>query len=131
MGKKTVLKTMVSMELPKVGDHLKRVMSAMTRLASPLYEPLDCVVVHVNKDKRWYEVEFVNTGLRECYGLPTFDHTIIKDPQNYPVLCLETGYVYSSVTDCARDMGFTAGNISRQILGEFEQYHGYHFTTVL
>lgn len=131
MGKKRVTKVMSSMELPKVGDRLKRVMTAMTELFQPIYDPMDCVVTYVNKDRGWYEVKFTDTGLKECYGLPVFDHAVIKDWRNYPVMCVETGYVYSSVTDCARDMGLTSGNISKQMRGEFDQYHGYHFTTVL
>ena len=131
MDKKRVTKVMSSMEMPKIGEHLKRVMTAMTELFQPIYDPMDCVVTYVNKDRGWYEVKFTDTGLRECYGLPVFDHAVIKDWRNYPVMCVETGYVYSSVTDCARDMGLTSGNISKQMRGEFDQYHGYHFTTVL
>ena len=131
MDKTRVTKVMSSMEMPKIGEHLKRVMTAMTELFQPIYDPMDCVVTYVNKDRGWYEVKFTDTGLRECYGLPVFDHAVIKDWRNYPVMCVETGYVYSSVTDCARDMGLTSGNISKQMRGEFDQYHGYHFTTVL
>ena len=131
MSKKRVTKVMSSMELPKVGDHLKRVMTAMAELFQPIYEPLDCVVTYVNKDRGWYEVEFTGTGLRECYGLPLFDHAVIKDWRNYPVMCVETGYVYSSVEDCARDLRIHASGISRQLSGKYDQYHGRHFTTVL
>ena len=131
MAKKQVTKVMSSMEMPKVGDHLKRVMTAMTQLFNPIYEPLDCIVTYVNDKKGWYEVEFTGTHLKECYGLPVFDHAVIKDWRNYPVMCVETGYVYSSVCDCARDMHIHSAGISRQLSGEYDQYHGYHFTTVL
>ena len=131
MAKKRVTKVMSSMEMPKVGDHLKRVMTAMTGLFTPIYEPLDCIVTYVNEKRGWYEVEFTDTHLKECYGLPVFDHAVIKDWRNYPVMCVETGYVYSSVCDCAKDMRIHSAGISRQLSGEYEQCHGYHFTTVL
>lgn len=131
MNKNRVMKVMSSMEMPKVGDHLKRVMTAMTRLIPPIYEPLDCIVTYVNEKKGWYEVEFVDTHMKECYGLPTFDHTVIKDRGSCPVMCLETGYVYSSVRDCAKDMHIHSAGISRQLSGEYDQYKGYHFATVL
>ena len=131
MGKNRVTKVMSSMEMPKVGDHLKRVMTAMIQHFAPIYEPLDCIVTYVNEKRGWYEVEFTGTHLKECYGLPVFDHAVIKDWGYCPVLCLETGYVYSSVYDCAKDMHIHSAGISRQLSGEYDQYHGYHFTTVL
>lgn len=131
MAKKRVTKVMSSMEMPKVGDHLKRVMTAMIQHFAPIYEPLDCIVTYVNEKRGWYEVEFTGTHLKECYGLPVFDHAVIKDCWCCPVLCLETGYVYSSISDCAKDMHIHSAGISRQLSGDYDQYHGYHFTTVL
>lgn len=131
MGKNRVTKVMSSMEMPKVGDHLKRIMTAMIQHFAPIYEPLDCIVTYVNEKRGWYEVEFTGTHLKECYGLPVFDHAVIKDWMYCPVLCIETGYVYSSIYDCAKDMHIHSAGISRQLSGEYDQYHGYHFATVL
>lgn len=118
-------KSRVSIDLPKVGDHLKRLTIE--------YEIEDCVVTYVNRSHGWYEVTFPRTNIRECYKLPTFDHTILKGvaPNTIPIVCVETGWVYPSYYDCAVDMGLDISTIKRQLNGIYSHCCGYHFTNVL
>lgn len=125
-------KTKVSMKLPKVGDHLKRIVTAESDCLWGTFEPKECVVTYVNEPHHWYEVEFIDSHSKECYGLPIIDHSVLNvKPGNVPVMCLETGMVYSSISQCAKDTNLYAGNISRQVLGERRGYFDYHFTSVL
>ena len=43
------------------------------------------------------------------------------------VKCIETGVVYSSIKDAAKDTGFHFNNISQCCIGKQKQTHGYHF----
>lgn len=126
-------KTIMSMTLPEVGDRLVRVMTATTWDLGDVYKPEPCEVVYVNKTHRWFEVRFLESGVRECYNLPTFDHSIIRNTVkgSIPVMCVETGVVYSTMQQCARDLGLHHSGISRQLSGEWGHYEGYHFCTVL
>lgn len=125
-------KTKVSMDLPKVGDHLKRIMTAASDCIWGIFEPKDCVVTYVNESKHWYEVEFTDSHIRECYSLPVIDHALLDiRPGGIPVMCLETGMVYSSVAQCGRDMGIYPPNISKQLYGELGGCYDYHFMTIL
>jgi hypothetical protein len=54
--------------LPKVGDKRKETPTWSTGKLKKI-KPLDCVVVAVDPDHLWYEVEFGN-GYRECYKVP-------------------------------------------------------------
>ena len=128
-------KTMLTMDLPKVGDRLMRLMNKASFDPSLPYNPEPCVVTYVNETHHWYQVKFTNSGIRECYNLPVFDHSILYgitwEAGTMPVLCVETGAVYSSLHCCALDLGVTHGEISRQLAGEREHCKGYHFSTVL
>lgn len=126
-------KTKLTMTLPKVGDKIMRVMSTGNLAQAENFVPEDCRVVYVNKAHHWYEVEFLNSGIRECYNLPSFDHSILTNLPGWadPIVCVETGYVYRTVSDCANEMGIFRGNISRCLTGETDTYFGYHFDTVL
>ena len=126
-------KVKLSMKLPKVGEHLERVITIGRFDPGNPYAVEPCVVTYTDAKKGWYEVEFVNTKLRECYNLPAFDHSILKNvsPFETPIVCIETGYVYPSVSKCAKDMGLDDGNISRQISGVYPHVCGYHFDTVM
>lgn len=126
-------KTRLSMDLPKVGDRLKRVMTGNNYNPDVVYTPEDCMVTYVNESHGWYEVIFPQSNIRECYGLPSFDHSVVRGVGRgeMPVACIETGVVYSSLHECAKDMGFTHGEVSRQVIGKHAHCHGYHFTTVL
>lgn len=118
-------KSRLSMDMPKVGDHLK--------CLTVEYEIDDCVVVYVNQAHGWYEVIFPRTNLRECYNLPRFDHTILQgnSPNDIPIICAETGLVYPSIYKCAEEMGLDRTNIIRQLRGERSHCNKYHFIYAL
>lgn len=127
-------KAKLTMNMPRVGDRLTRLMTRGNIAQAESFIPEPCEVVYVNRTKGWYEVRFLNSGIRECYSLPDFNHDILANVPGWavPVVCVETGYVYRTVSDCCTDMGLLAdGNISRCIMGEYDSYCGYHFDTVL
>ena len=128
-------KTKLTMKLPKVGDKLKRIPIAFTLSPTCSYVPMECVVTRVNNDHSWYEVEFLETGFRECYHLPDFDHSIFESSNikgTIPVLCIETKDIYVSISECARAMHLNRGSISEQIHCEHDRHSvgGYHFETI-
>lgn len=126
-------KTMMSMKMPKVGDRLMRVMTSTTWDLDDTYIPESCVVTYINEAHKWFEICFLDSGLKECYNLPTFDHSILSDTKKHAttVVCIETGAVYSTLHQCARDMGVTADMLSRHLRGEWSHCGGYHFCTVM
>lgn len=97
------------------------------------FVPKECKVTYVNTEHNWYTVEFLDSGLRESYSLPDFDHNILLNLPGWsnPVICLETGNVYRTVTDCANELSLNRQHISRCLIGSLGSYHGYHFDTVL
>lgn len=128
-------KTLLSMTLPKVGDLLERVLSTTGLDPDAVYNPEPCIVTYVNEAHGWYEVQFVDSGLKECYNYPVFDHAILKGATygGIPVLCMETGEVYSAINACAKDKNLDRTNISRNVRGVpgWSSCGGYHFVTVL
>jgi len=46
------------------------------------------------------------------------------------VMCIETGKVYTSVTECSKDMNINHRCISSVCVGRNKQTHGYHFKYV-
>jgi hypothetical protein len=42
-----------------------------------------------------------------------------------PVLCVETGKIYSSTNEVQRELGFSQGNISSACRGKYKQAYGY------
>lgn len=126
-------KTKLTMQMPKVGDRVKKIFTPMTMV--PICEYVLCsgTVVYVNNKKGWYEVKFDDTDLKECYHLPDFDHSILLGINNgrVPVVCDDTGMVYSSLSECARDMGIERSGIDRVIYGRQESHVGHHFSTVI
>lgn len=129
------MKTKLTMTLPNVGDRLMRVMQATTWDMLDSYVPEPCEVVYVNKDHGWFEVIFLNSGIREGCKLPVFDHSILTgmDSKRHstPVICVETGDVYPTLEQCADDLGIWHSGISKQLRGEASHCGGYHFCTVL
>lgn len=118
-------KTKLSMDMPKIGDKLKRLTID--------YSVEDCVVTYVNSLHGWYEVLFPKFNIKECYKLPTYDHSIFqgKSLNDYPIICVETGWVYNSINECSEDMNLDRTNIFRQLNGEHSHCGGYHFTNAL
>lgn len=119
--------------LPKVGDRLMKSISfTHTFQDNDKLEP--CVVVYVNKKKNYYLVEFIETKLKECYKVPEVDE-IADFKRDYRkafgresrgVYVYESGILYPSISECARDLGVNKGTISRHIHGELSHVKGYH-----
>lgn len=126
-------KSKLTMDLPKIGDKLNRIMTACTYDPEVTYSPQPCVVTYVNQRHKYYQVRFLGSGITECYNLPMFDHAILNRVcyGAIPVACVETGFVYSTTDECARDMDLDAGNISVQLRGGYGQYKGFHFFRIL
>ena len=128
-----VRKTKMTMKLPNVGDRINRLMMRGNFAQAEHFISEPCEVTYVNRAHGWYEVRFLNSGLRECYSIPDFDHDILTNIPGWatPVVCVETGYVYPTISSCGKDLGLCAANIARCATGEYESYRGYHFDTVL
>lgn len=128
---KKILKSKLTMDLPKVGANLNRIMTVPVVDCAVPYTPEPCVVTYVNEEHNWYQVEFLETGLTECYNLPMFDHSILagvaRNEVSVPCICVETGFVYPSEVACAKDMGLHNTGICAAITGRYSSYHGYHF----
>lgn len=126
-------KTKLTMELPKVGDRLTRVISEYACEYDDRYIPESCIVTYVNEEHGWYQVEFINSGIKECYGRPVYDHEVLRGLKydEAPVICVETGMLYTTARECARDMKIPRYAISSQLSGAYPHYRGYHFDTVL
>lgn len=118
-------KSRLSMDMPKVGDHLKRL--------TVDYNVEDCVVTYINRAHGWYEVIFPRSNIRECHKLPSFDHTILQEnsPNDIPIICLETGLVYPSIYECSEDMNLDRTTIIKQLKGDYDHCSGYHFINAL
>lgn len=58
--------------LPSVGDRLVHTPHLHKSLGIESPTPKSCVVVYVNRDHLWYEVEFED-GFRESYKVPLLD----------------------------------------------------------
>lgn len=119
--------------LPKVGDRLMKSIS-FTRAFQGDDKLEPCVVVYVNKKKNYYLVEFIETKLKECYKVPEVDE-IADFKRDYRrafgreargVYVYESGILYPSISECARDLGVNKGTISRHIHGELSHVKGYH-----
>lgn len=118
-------KALMSMELPKT-----------CMRCDPTNEvrmPESCIVTYVNQEHGWYEVKFMDSGVKESYRSPSFNHSILKGTtySTIPVACLETGLVYPSLRDCARDMNLSIAGLSLQVEGKQSHCNGYHFITVM
>lgn len=122
-------------ELPRVGDKLMRIMVKSSMYSEDNYNPEPCVVTYVNEAHNWYEVEFTDSGLKECYNFPVFDHAFLKGLSRRftPILCINTGDVYSDAEECAEELGLYYKNISKQLKKNqgCTSYGGYTFITVI
>ena len=123
-------KSNLSMILPTVGKRLNMLMS---NSAHQKYKVEPCIVTYVNNKHSYYEVMFLNTGLKESYKLPIFDHNILNGLYNgcVPVICVENGIAYSSVSECAKDTGVPSNIISAQINGSYKYESSYHFINAI
>ena len=125
------MRTYIS-KLPRVGDRIMRPMTHNQIWKDDGIEP--CIVTYVNKDKNWYQVTFVNSGIKECYKCPDYD-PLSEFKKEYErafgkkakgVYVYESGKMYSKISDCAKDIGVPACSISKHIHGGSSHVKGYH-----
>ena len=69
-------------------------------------------------------------SLRRSY-LTYFDRKngaiISKEKRRKPVKVIETGIIYPSVLDCAKDLGCYKNGVAGCCNGIYKQHHNYHF----
>lgn len=121
------------MKMPKVGERLMRVMTG-TRVDSMYSKEEPCIVIFVNKPRKYYTVEFVNTGIKESYKSPCVDE-IAAFQKDYKkmfkknavgVYVYESGCLYPSIKECAEAIGVKPYVVSKHIHGEISNVKGYH-----
>lgn len=126
----------INYTLPEVGDRLKK--KQYMGIEYQCDTLLDCVVIYVNKRKGWYEVEFVDSGIRECFKLPEYNNNVLqmietfKKPWNSSkaVIVLETGDIYPSIGECAKALGVNLHSLSNHLNGRTKQCAGYHVSII-
>lgn len=121
------------MNMPKVGDRLMRVMTS-TNLLSSEDDAEPCVVVYASEPKRYYTVQFVNSGIKESYKVPNVDEVgafkkeykraFGKSPRG--VYVFESGALYDSVSECAKALSVTPSAVSSHLHGRTKHVKGYH-----
>ena len=121
------------MKMPKVGERLMRVMTG-ARVDSMYSKEEPCIVIFVNKPKKYYTVEFVNTGIKESYKIPFVDE-IKAFQEDYKkmfkknavgVYVYESGCLYPSIKECAKAIGVKPYVVSDHIHGKTSNVKGYH-----
>lgn len=127
------MKDNAEIKMPKIGDRLMRIMTS-TSMGSRDDKPEPCVVVYVNKPKYYYMVQFVDSGIRECYKVPHIDE-LQRFKDDYRkffnkkakgVYVYESGALYPSITECAKAIGVLPAAISKHIHGLTSNVKGYH-----
>lgn len=96
--------------------------------------PLRCIVTYVNKEKHWYQVTFVDSGVKKCYMVPEVNEleNFKKDYQRTfgkkakGVYVYESGAIYPSISECARAIGVLPCVVSKHIHGGSSHVKGYH-----
>ena len=119
--------------LPKVGDRLMRTMTSISLGASEA-KPSPCIVTYVNAKKKYYTVEFVDSGVRECYKPPIINEIDMFKDEFYQkfgkkpkgVYVYESGAIYPSISECARAIGVRPCTVSSHIHGRISNVKGYH-----
>jgi hypothetical protein len=119
--------------LPRLGDRLMRKMTSIN-FGTIDTKPEPCVVTYVNKPKRWYQVTFVKSGIKECYKVPETDNlAVFKEyyerafnKKAKGVYVYESGQLYPSVTECAKALGVLPCTISKHLHGGSRHVKGYH-----
>lgn len=130
------MKVKEGMSLPKVGDRLMRTMSG-ANFGEKRCDPEPCVVVYVSKPKHYYTVQFVGSGIKESFKVPLLDEVKLidafkadykrafgKKPKG--VYVCESGALYPSISECARDIGVLPCTVSKHIHGQTTHVKGYH-----
>ena len=89
-------------------------------------------VNHIDGDK----TNNIITNLEWCTAKENTIHSInILGKQTgglnkKPIICIETGIIYRSYSECGRQMGLDASSISKVCRGELKHFHNYHFEKV-
>lgn len=120
--------------MPKVGDRVMHIMSSSWAQSRQDDQPEPCIVTYVNKDKNYYQVTFVNSGIKECYKVPEvnelknfkkdYQRTFGKNAKG--VYVYESGAIYPSISECAKAIGVLPCTISKHIHGGSSHVKGYH-----
>lgn len=115
------------MKFPKLGDQLNLIMTGST-------EPEPCIVTYVNKPHNYYQVRFINSGVRECYKVQNaneidefkkdYRRTFGKDPKG--IYIYESGVLCDSIAECAKEIGVRAYTIVRHLNGYISNVNGHH-----
>ena len=119
-------------KLPSIGDLMMKMPSCGQVYKEDELEP--CTVVYVNKKHNYYMVEFRDTKIRECYKLVDIDPIELfkkdyfkafgKMPKG--IYAYESGMLYDSVEECAKDIGVPKHIVSRHLRGEISNVNGHH-----
>ena len=120
-------------KLPRVGDRLMKPIT-FTYTYNEGDKLYPCTVIYVNKDHNFFTVEFVGSKLKESYKVPEVDeigdfkrdYAKAFGKQAKSVYVYESGMLYPSISECARDIGVNKGAISRHIHGHTKHVKGYH-----
>lgn len=118
--------------MPKVGDRMMRKMSTHSEWKDD--RPLRCIVTYVDKKKHWYQVTFIDSGVKECYKVPEINEleNFKKDYQRTfgkkakGVYVYESGAIYPSISECARAIGVLPCVVSKHVHGGSSHVKGYH-----
>lgn len=122
-----------SSRVPNVGERLMRTMTVPSfGVASVGEEP--CVVIHADPKKKLYTVQFIDSRIRETYKVQGIDeieafkqdykHFFGKEPRGFYVF--ESGVLYDSIGDCAKDLGVMQCTIIKHLRGDISHVNGYH-----
>lgn len=120
-------------KLPRVGDRLMKPIT-FTHTLNEDDKLYPCTVIYVNKDHNFFTVEFVDSKLKESYKVPEVDeigdfkrdYAKAFGKQAKGAYVYESGMLYPSISECARDIGVNKGTISRHIHGHTKHVKGYH-----
>lgn len=122
-----------TMKMPKVGDRIMRTMTT-TCFRSNDDKPEPCVVIYVSKPKHYYTVQFVDSGIKESYKVPHIDELAdfkkayerALGKKAVGVYVFESGMLYPSIAECAKDLGVRTCTISNHLHGRTRHVKGYH-----
>lgn len=100
---------------------------AITFLPNPFQFPQ---VNHKDQDKlnpHLNNLEWCTAKYNINYGDAIYRRIVAMLDHNPEFLCMETGLIYQSQSQAARELGLDQGNISRVLSGKHKSCGGYHF----
>lgn len=128
------MNTIISSNLPKVGDRLMKNMSGAQLKNNTKIEPEPCIVVYVHKNHGYYTVRFLDSGLLESYKLFGIDE-IAEFKENYArafgrkpkgIYVRESGVLYKTIPECAKAIGVSHSALAKHLNGDTSHVKGYH-----